>query len=175
MKNSRHLSRLLIHPLGTVEIDREAPDRAHLVVKPCPGMFSPQTSWTTAYPDDLIELILEVKGPAWLVDGQGLCLFAKRLERGRFIWLQARDGTFQTASIYIVPPAMNERVFVLPQHKRHRATLLRASANSNPQSLFQVWMPAAPRIVSGPSRPAGSSMYASSSNRRMRRNSTALP
>jgi transposase len=26
-------------------------------------------------------------------DGQGMCLFAKRLERGRFIWLQAADGT----------------------------------------------------------------------------------
>ena len=26
-------------------------------------------------------------------DGDGLCLFAKRLERGRFIWPQARDGT----------------------------------------------------------------------------------
>jgi transposase len=26
-------------------------------------------------------------------DGQGLVLYAKRLERGRFIWPQARDGT----------------------------------------------------------------------------------
>jgi transposase len=26
-------------------------------------------------------------------DGQGLCLFAKRLERGRFIWPQAKDGS----------------------------------------------------------------------------------
>jgi transposase len=26
-------------------------------------------------------------------DGDGLCLFAKRLERGRFIWPQAEDGT----------------------------------------------------------------------------------
>ena len=25
-------------------------------------------------------------------DGQGMCLFAKRLERGRFIWPQAADG-----------------------------------------------------------------------------------
>ena len=26
-------------------------------------------------------------------DGDGLCLFAKRLERGRFVWPQAGDGT----------------------------------------------------------------------------------
>lgn len=26
-------------------------------------------------------------------DGDGLCLFAKRLERGRFVWPKAEDGT----------------------------------------------------------------------------------
>ena len=26
-------------------------------------------------------------------DGDGLCLFAKRLERGRFVWPQATDGS----------------------------------------------------------------------------------
>ena len=32
-------------------------------------------------------------------DGQGLCLFCKRLERGKFIWPQAKDGAvFLTAA-----------------------------------------------------------------------------
>ena len=31
-------------------------------------------------------------------DGQGLCLFAKRLEKGRFVWPQARDGTVSLTS-----------------------------------------------------------------------------
>lgn len=26
-------------------------------------------------------------------DGQGLCLYAKRMEKGRFVWPQAKDGT----------------------------------------------------------------------------------
>lgn len=34
---------------------------------------------------DLIKLL-------WF-DGDGLCLFAKRLERGRFLWPQAAEGT----------------------------------------------------------------------------------
>jgi len=31
-------------------------------------------------------------------DGQGLCRFAKRLERGRFLWPQARDGSVVLSS-----------------------------------------------------------------------------
>jgi len=34
---------------------------------------------------DLVKLL-------WF-DGDGLCLFAKRLERGRFVWPQATDGS----------------------------------------------------------------------------------
>jgi transposase len=34
---------------------------------------------------DLVKLL-------WF-DGDGLCLFAKRLERGRFVWPQAASGT----------------------------------------------------------------------------------
>ena len=31
-------------------------------------------------------------------DGDGLCLFAKRLERGRFVWPQASEGTVSLTS-----------------------------------------------------------------------------
>jgi transposase len=31
-------------------------------------------------------------------DGDGLCLFAKRLERGRFVWPQATSGTVSLTS-----------------------------------------------------------------------------
>ncbi|WP_349509741.1 IS66 family insertion sequence element accessory protein TnpB [Bradyrhizobium sp. ORS 285] len=31
-------------------------------------------------------------------DGQGMCLFAKRLDRGRFIWPQAVDGAVTITS-----------------------------------------------------------------------------
>ena len=35
-------------------------------------------------------------------DGDGLCLFAKRLERGRFIWPQATSGT-----VALTPPQLS--------------------------------------------------------------------
>ena len=31
-------------------------------------------------------------------DGDGMCLFAKRLERGRFVWPQAREGSVALTS-----------------------------------------------------------------------------
>jgi transposase len=53
-------------------------------------------------------------------DGQGLCLYAKRLERGRFIWpsIVARDGgdmavTITTAQLGYLLEGIDWR---LPQH-----------------------------------------------------------
>ena len=34
-------------------------------------------------------------------DGDGLCLFAKRLEKGRFIWPQATDGTVSLTPVQL--------------------------------------------------------------------------
>ena len=34
-------------------------------------------------------------------DGQGLCLFSKRLERGRFVWPQAREGSVALSAAQI--------------------------------------------------------------------------
>ena len=41
--------------------------------------------WIAAGAGDLVKLL-------WW-DGDGLCLFAKRLERGRFVWPRAAGGT----------------------------------------------------------------------------------
>ncbi len=43
-------------------------------------------------------------------DGDGLCLFAKRLERGRFIWPQAASGTVSLTSSAAVDAAGRDRL-----------------------------------------------------------------
>ncbi len=47
--------------------------------------FSGQVFVFRGWRGDLIKVL-------WY-DGDGLCLFAKRLERGRFVWPQANNGT----------------------------------------------------------------------------------
>jgi transposase len=44
---------------------------------------------------DLVKLI-------WW-DGQGLCLFAKRLERGRFVWPQISASGAEGAAVHLTP------------------------------------------------------------------------
>ena len=48
-------------------------------------------------------------------DGQGMCLFAKRLERGRFIWPSSADGvvTISSAQLGYLLEGIDWR---LPQH-----------------------------------------------------------
>jgi transposase len=47
-------------------------------------------------------------------DGQGLCLFAKRLERGRFIWPSPADGAVTITPAQLGPATMSFRCcFVL--------------------------------------------------------------
>ena len=51
---------------------------------------------------DLIKIL------AW--HNMGLCLFAKRLERGRFVWPSARDGvvSLTPAQLSMLPPVSEE-------------------------------------------------------------------
>ena len=49
---------------------------------------------------------------ALLWDGQGLVLYAKRLERGRFVWPQAKDGalTLSTAQLAMLIEGIDWRM-----------------------------------------------------------------
>ena len=43
-------------------------------------------------------------------DGQGLCLFSKRLERGRFLWPSTADGTSEHAGVGTGYPSAEGRL-----------------------------------------------------------------
>jgi SAM-dependent methyltransferase len=63
------MSTILHHPDGFVRIERmDAGRKYKLSVEPKDGLFVPFRTWETAYPLDLIEHILRVKGPAYLCD-----------------------------------------------------------------------------------------------------------
>jgi transposase len=53
-------------------------------------------------------------------DGQGMCLFAKRLERGRFIWPWTKPGEEADRSVTITPAQLGYLLegidWRLPQH-----------------------------------------------------------
>jgi transposase len=55
-----------------------------------------------------------IKGLYW--DGSGLCLFAKRLEKGRFVWPPIVDGgmTLTPAQLALLIEAMDWRRTVAP-------------------------------------------------------------
>jgi len=57
----------LNHPDGTVRVEETAGKRA-IRVEPRESVFTPIREWTTAYPLDLIEHVLRVKGAAYLCD-----------------------------------------------------------------------------------------------------------
>ena len=59
----------LSHPDGDVRIEETAGGRRRISVDLNPGApRAPVTEWETAYPVDLIELVLAIKGPAYLCD-----------------------------------------------------------------------------------------------------------
>ena len=61
-------------------------DPNHVLVQKYLGQdpFSGQLFAFRGRRGDLVKIL------SW--DGQGLCLYAKRMEKGRFIWPQAKDG-----------------------------------------------------------------------------------
>jgi SAM-dependent methyltransferase len=61
------MSTILNHPDGTVRVDETGGQRA-IRVEPRNSVFTPIRKWITAYPLDLIEHVLRVKGAAYLCD-----------------------------------------------------------------------------------------------------------
>ena len=61
------MSNILTHPDGAIRVEDIDGMRA-ITVEPRDGLFTPTRKWATAYPLELIEHVLRVKGPAYLCD-----------------------------------------------------------------------------------------------------------
>src|SRR5689334_1227258 len=63
------------------------------------------------------------RGSLIKVNGQGMCLFAKRLERGRFIWPSAASGDAAERAVTLTPAQLGYLLegigWRLPQHTWH--------------------------------------------------------
>src|SRR3954447_8343661 len=59
---------LMRHGEASVRIEDVANGRRRVTVEAPPEVFVSRRSWESAYPIDLIERILEVKGPSYLCD-----------------------------------------------------------------------------------------------------------
>ena len=61
------MSTILNHADASIRID-ESNGKNSISIQPRDGLFVPTTRWLTAYPVELIEHVLRVKGPAYLFD-----------------------------------------------------------------------------------------------------------
>lgn len=82
------MSITLHHREGDVFIEELADGRRRISVTPAEGQFVHETEWTTNYPLDLIELILEINGAA------GLCFEIMRDEDPNFVQKFLKNDLF---------------------------------------------------------------------------------
>ena len=68
-KKGRTMKTTLKHEEAVIKVERLSSGKNRILVEPLgKELFIPHSNWDTAYPLDLIEKIMEVKGPAWLCD-----------------------------------------------------------------------------------------------------------
>jgi 2-polyprenyl-3-methyl-5-hydroxy-6-metoxy-1,4-benzoquinol methylase len=64
----RPMTSVLDHPDAYVRIEEKRTGKRMILIEPKGDLFVPFRAWETAYPFDLIEQVLQVKGPAYLCD-----------------------------------------------------------------------------------------------------------